>query len=187
MPKSGPVAVADRDIISTMMSAGIEIRDAVTEDLAAILSIYNDVIRTSDAVFTEQERTPGEQEAWWHDRVRAGLPVLVSVCDGQVAGFASYGPFRPWPGYRQTVEHSVYVRAGLRGGGHGKALLGELLSRAGAAGMHVMIAGVDAGNAASLGLHEAFGFQRVGRLGEVAIKHGRRLDLVLLQRRLENP
>ncbi len=164
-----------------------QIREAVEGDLAEILLIYNDVIRTSNAVFTEQERSPREQEAWWLERVRADLPVLVAISEGQVAGFASYGPFRPWPGYRRTIEHSVHVRADQRGSGHGKALLGELLCRARTSGMHVMIAGVDAGNAPSLGLHEAFGFERVGRLGEVASKYGRWLDLVLLQRFLDQP
>jgi L-amino acid N-acyltransferase len=157
------------------------LREAKEADLAAMREIYNDVVRTCDAIFTETERSPVEQDQWWRDRVDANLPVLVAVEDFVVVGYASYGPFRPWPGYRHTVEHSVYVRADRRRGGHGRALLAELVSRARDADAHVMIAGVDGGNTASLALHEAYGFRNAGRLREVAIKHDRWLDLVFLE------
>jgi len=55
-------------------------------------------------------------------------------------------------------------------------------ARAEAAGLHVMVAGIEAGNAASLALHERFGFVRVGRMPEVGRKFDRWLDLVLMQR-----
>jgi phosphinothricin acetyltransferase len=80
------------------------------------------------------------------------------------------------------VEHSVHVRADRRGGGHGSALVRELILRGGAMGKHVMIAGVDADNAASLRFHERLGFARAAHLREVGFKFGRWLDLVLLQR-----
>jgi L-amino acid N-acyltransferase len=162
-----------------------EPRAATEADLPATLAIYNDVVRTSTAIFTEAERSPSEHRAWWRERVAAGLPVLVAVQDDEVVGFASYGPFRPWPGYRHTVEHSIYVRADRRRGGHGGRLLAALVDHARAAGVHVVVAGVDGANAASIALHRAHGFTEAGRLHEVAVKHGAWLDLVLLERRLE--
>jgi phosphinothricin acetyltransferase len=128
------------------------LREATEADLPAMREIYNDVVRTSDAIFTETERSPVEHGRWWRDRVDANLPVLVAVEDSVVVGYASYGPLRPWPGYRHTVEHSVYVRTDRRRGGHGRALLAELVSRAREADAHVMIAGVDGGNTASRSL-----------------------------------
>jgi phosphinothricin acetyltransferase len=107
--------------------------------------------------------------------------VIVARAEGEVAGFASYGAFRPWPGYRLTVEHSVYVAAPLRRRGAGRRLVVELLDRARADGMHVVVAGIDAANDASLRLHEGLGFEQVGRLPQVARKFDRWLDLVLLQ------
>jgi phosphinothricin acetyltransferase len=101
-----------------------------------------------------------------------------------VLGFASYGPFRTWPGYRSTVEHSVHVAAGRRRQGIGRRLVEELLDRAGRAGVHVVVAGIDADNHGSLRMHEQLGFEEVGRMPEVARKFGRWVDLALLQRTL---
>jgi L-amino acid N-acyltransferase len=159
------------------------VRDATEADLSGILAIYNEVIRTSAAVCTEHETTLEDRRAWLEQRTGQGYPVLVAVdpADGSVLGFATFGDFRPWPGYRKTVEHSVYVRANLRGRGLGKALIEPLFSRAASLGKHVMVAGIDAANSASIRLHERLGFERVGTLREVGIKFGQRLDLVLMQ------
>jgi phosphinothricin acetyltransferase len=99
-------------------------------------------------------------------------------------GFASFGDFRPWPGYRFTVEHTVHVRADYRGQGVGGSLMHPLIERAIGLGKHVMIAGVDAENAPSLRFHERLGFERVAHFREVGFKFGRWLDLVFLQRLL---
>jgi phosphinothricin acetyltransferase len=80
------------------------------------------------------------------------------------------------------VEHSVHVRADSRGHGIGRALVTELIERAKAMQKHVMIAGIDADNAASIGLHQSLGFRVVGHFHEVGFKFGRWLDLVFLER-----
>ncbi len=159
----------------------MDIHDATHADLPAILAIYNDVIATSTAVFSDQPVTLERQREWLDGRRAAGYPVIVARRAGDVVGFASYGDFRPWPGYRHTVEHSVYVAAGRRGDGIGRRLVEELLERARRAGKHVVIAGIDAQNDASLRMHEALGFRAVGHLPEVARKFDRWLDLVFLQ------
>jgi L-amino acid N-acyltransferase len=159
----------------------MEIQDATHADLPAILAIYNDVIATSTAVFSDQPVTLERQREWLDGRRAAGYPVIVARQDGAVAGFASYGDFRAWPGYRHTVEHSVYVAAGRRGEGIGRQLVQELLERARRAGKHVVIAGIDAHNDASLRMHEALGFRQVGHLPEVARKFDRWLDLVFFE------
>jgi phosphinothricin acetyltransferase len=107
--------------------------------------------------------------------------VVALGADGAVEGFGSFGDFRTWPGYRTTVEHSVHVRADRRGHGIGTALLEVLIERAAGLGKHAMIAGVDAGNLASLRLHERLGFARVALLPEVARKFDRWLDLVFFE------
>ena len=101
--------------------------------------------------------------------------------DGTVLGYATYGPWRPHDGYRHTVEHSLYVREGLRGRGTGSTLLTALFERARAQGIHVMVAGIDADNEGSVRLHERFGFTRTGVLPQVGTKFGRWLDLAFLQ------
>lgn len=162
----------------------MEIRDARPGDLPGILAIYNDVTATSTAIYRDEPATLDAHTDWWRQRVAAGYPVLVAEDAHGVAGFASFGDFRPWPGYRFTVEHSVHVRGDRRGGGVGTALMHPLLARASAIGKHVMIAGVDAENVASQRFHERLGFVPVARFHEVGFKFGRWLDLMFLQRRL---
>jgi phosphinothricin acetyltransferase len=108
--------------------------------------------------------------------------VLVAEAGGEIAGFSSFGDFRPWPGYRFTVEHSLLVRDGFRGRGLGEGLVKALWPLATALGKHMIIAGVDAENAGSIRFHERLGFAKTAHLKEVGFKFGRRLDLVLLQK-----
>ena len=163
------------------------IRNATEADLPGILAIYNEAIRTSSAVYTEQEATLDDRRAWLAARTAQGYPVLVAEdpLDGSVLGYATFGDFRPWPGYRRTVEHSVYVRADARGRGLGAALVKPLFGIAATLGKHVIVAGIDAANPASIRLHERLGFERVGTLREVGTKFGRWLDLVFMQRFLD--
>ena len=162
----------------------MEIREATGQDLTEMLAIYNAVVATSTAIYRDEPMTSAEYEQWWGARVAQGYPVLVAVANDAVVGFATFGDFRAWPGYRFTVEHSVHVRADRRGGGIGSRLVRALVERATQLGKHVMIAGVDADNAASIRFHERLGFEAGAHLREVGFKFGRWLDLVLMQRTL---
>ena len=162
------------------------IRHALESDLPGILAIYNDVIASSTAVYTETPSTLEDRRTWWAERTKQGFDVFVAVEGGEVVGFASFGPFRPWPGYRFTVEHSVHVRADRRGAGVGTALMHEIIAAARRQHKHVLIAGVDAQNAASIQFHERLGFERVAHFRQVGFKFGRWLDLVFLQLMLES-
>lgn len=158
------------------------IEDAGRAQLAGILEIYNEVIRNSTAVYSETPVTLEERAAWFDAKAAAGLPVLIARKEDEVLGFATFGQFRAWPGYRFSVEHTLHVRADSRGRGIGRALLEALLARAASMQMHAMIAGIDADNGASIALHERLGFRVVGHFREVGFKFGRWLDLKFLQR-----
>ncbi|MCU0886573.1 MAG: N-acetyltransferase family protein [Rubritepida sp.] len=159
------------------------IREATEADLPAILAIYNEVIRTSTAVYRDEPVPLEERAAWYAQRRAQGFPVLAAERGGALLGFASYGDWRgAFPGYRHTVEHSVHVADGLRGQGVGRALLEALIPHAESQGMHVMLGAVDAANEASLRFHERLGFRRVAHFHEVGRKFGRWLDLVFVER-----
>jgi L-amino acid N-acyltransferase len=160
------------------------IREASNADLPDILAIYNDVVATTTAIYDERESTFAERQAWFDDRRRRGLPVLVAESDHTVVGFSSFGEWRSRWGYRYTVEHSVHVRADARGRGFGRALIKALFPRATALGMHVMVAQIDSEAVASLRLHEKLGFIQVGTFRQVARKFDRWLDLSAMQRML---
>lgn len=160
------------------------IRDASLADLERVLAIFNHAVAHTTAVYDETPRSPAVQAEWFAAKQAAGLPVLVAEVDGVVAGYASYGPFRPFPGFRHTVENSLYVDPACFGRGIGSALLAATIDHARAAGRHAMVAAIDGENPVSLHLHEKYGFREVGRLPETGTKFGRWLDLVLLQKLL---
>ena len=158
------------------------IRVARPEDAAAITEIYNDAVRNTTAIWNEETVTIQNRADWIAAKLKDGWPLLVMEDEqGILAGYATYGPWRAWDGYRHTVEHSVYVEKDHRGQGIGKMLMQALISEARQTDIHVMVAGIEAGNEASIKLHEKLGFKDAGRLSEVGTKFGKWLDLTFLQ------
>ncbi|AGQ31932.1 GNAT family N-acetyltransferase [Serratia liquefaciens] len=162
------------------------IRNATITDSAGIAAIYNDAVLNTTAIWNELSVDEANRAAWITERQGMGYPVLVAIdAAGEVMGYASFGDWRAWDGYRHTVEHSVYVRRDSRGGGVGKTLLIALIEQARAIGKHVMVAGIESGNHASVQLHINLGFEMVGRMSEVGAKFGKWLDLTFLQLKLD--
>lgn len=162
------------------------IRAAGTGDIDGIVAIYNDAVANTTAIWNETPVDAANRAAWLAAREGQGYPVLVAAdADGTVLGYASFGDWRAFDGYRHTVEHSVYVRRDRRGQGVGRALMAALIEHARALGKHVMVAAIEAENAASIRLHQAFGFKPVGHLPQVGTKFGRWLDLAFLQLTLD--
>ncbi|NBF10582.1 GNAT family N-acetyltransferase [Pseudomonas sp. Fl4BN1] len=158
------------------------IRDALHADLPAIRDIYNDAVRNTTAIWNEQPVDLGNRQAWFSARQAQGYPILVIVNpEEQVLGYASFGDWRPFDGFRHTVEHSVYVRSDQRGNGLGPQLMTVLLERARSADKHVMVAAIESGNSASIRLHERLGFISTGQMPQVGTKFGRWLDLTFMQ------
>ena len=159
----------------------IEIRDARPDDVPGILAIHNEAIRNTTAIWDEETVDVDDRRAWLADRHERGFPVLVAVSAGRVVGYASYGVWRAKSGYRHTVENSVYVHPDHHRRGVASALMTELISRARAGRVHVMVASIESGNAVSITLHERFGFRVVGVMPEVGVKFGRWLDMTYMQ------
>ncbi|ONM48720.1 GNAT family N-acetyltransferase [Nocardia donostiensis] len=162
------------------------VRDARLDDVPAILEIHNQAIAETTSIWDTEPADLGERLAWFHNRTTAGRPVLAAEIDGELAGYASYGPWRPKSGYRHTVENSVYVAERFHRRGVATALLTELLARARAAGnIHAVIAAIESRNTGSVALHERFGFRTVGVLPQVGRKFDRWMDLTLMQLTLD--
>ncbi|ANL33380.1 GNAT family N-acetyltransferase [Rhizobium phaseoli] len=166
------------------MTDAVLIRDATEADLPAIREIYNHAVEHTTAIWNETLVDLDNRREWMRARQGRGFPVIVAELSGKVAGYASYGDWRAFDGYRHTVEHSVYVDKDCRGAGIGETLMRELIVRAAAADVHVMIAGIEAENTASIRLHEKLGFRIAGRFSEVGTKFGRWLDLTCMELRL---
>lgn len=161
------------------------IREAEEADIEAIRVIYNAAVAETTAIWNEVLVDLDDRRRWWSARRANGFPVLVAEIDDHVAGYGSFGDFRAFDGYRHTIEHSIYVAEGFRRRGAARALLVALEARARHLGKHAMVAGIEAGNTASIALHLDLGFTRAGVLPQVGRKFDRWLDLAFLVKLLE--
>ena len=167
--------------------ANFVIIDATAAHLPGIVTIFNHAVRETFSIWSETETTVELRRAWMAARRQAGFPVIVAVDrlhPGDVLGYGSYGMFRDFPGYVKTVEHSVYIAPNAQRRGIGRAVLGELVTRAKAQGLAAMVGGIDSENAGSMALHEEAGFEVQGNLRGVGRKFGKSLDLVFMVKSL---
>ena len=162
-----------------------EIRDARPDDAAGIAEIYNHAVIHTTAVWNDTVVDVANRLDWLLTRQGGGFPVLVANLGGQVAGYATYGSWRAFAGYKLTVENSVYVAEGARGQGIAAQLMEALIARARGQGLHMMVAAVEANNSASQALHRKFGYQNGPLMREVGQKFGRWLDLQFMTLRLD--
>jgi L-amino acid N-acyltransferase YncA len=161
------------------------IRDATERDLPQICTIYNDAVLNTTAIWNEKPVDLANRQAWFEARRAQGYPILVAEEQGEVVGYASFGDWRPFEGFRYSVEHSVYIRNDQRGKGLGARLMQVLVERAREGGKFVMVAAIESGNQASIRLHERLGFVTTGQMPHVGIKFGRWLDLTFMQLALQ--
>lgn len=162
------------------------IRYASKDDCAAIAGIYNHAVLHTAAIWNDRTVDTDNRIAWFEARQLLGYPVLVSEENGAITGYASFGDWRAFEGFRHTVEHSVYVHPEHQGKGLGRALLTRLIDEARQVGKHVMVAGIESQNDASLKLHASLGFITTGEMPQVGTKFGRWLDLTFMQLQLDN-
>jgi len=163
----------------------IAVRAATEADMTAVQAIYAHHVLHGLASFEEEPPTVDEMKARHASVLARVLPYLVAESERQILGYSYASPFRPRPGYRYTIEDSVYVREDAHGRGIGTALLGQLipLCEAGPARQMLAIIG-DSANTASIALHRRFGFEMIGTCKSVGFKLGHWVDTVYMQRAL---
>lgn len=160
----------------------MKVREALAADIAAILALWNPVIRDSLATFNSIEKTP--------DEVRqqiAEQPFFIAEDGDQLLGFTTCFAFRGGPGYAHTKEHTIIVSPRAHGRGVGRALMQQLQTHAMQSGVRSLVAGISATNLGAVRFHEALGFATVARLPQVGRKFDQWIDLILMQKFLQNP
>ena len=163
----------------------LELRPARAADLPAIHSIYAHHVLKGLASFEEEPPSVEELGRRMRDVTDRGLPYLVAEYGVDIAGYGYCAPYRPRSAYRHALEDSIYIRHDMTGRGVGRKLLEELIRRCEGLGYRQLIAVIgDSANGASIGVHAACGFLRVGTLRSVGFKFGRWVDSVFMQRPL---
>jgi L-amino acid N-acyltransferase YncA len=110
-------------------------------------------------------------------RIRKAHVWLVAERDGRVVGYAYGGRHRDRAAYNWTVEVSAYVDRAVHRTGLGRRLYAELFDRLKESGFRLLVAGITLPNDASVGIHEAMGFEPVGVYRNVGYKNGEWWDV----------
>jgi phosphinothricin acetyltransferase len=161
------------------------VRPARPQDAPALAAIYAHDVLYGTGTFEEEPPGAEEMAARLTAVQDRGLPWVAAEVEGRVLAYAYAAPYRLRSAYRYTAEDSVYVAPEAKGRGLGRAVLQAVVVECEALGLRRLIGVIgDSANAASIGLHRALGFEPAGRLPAVGFKHGRWLDVVLMQRPL---
>lgn len=157
----------------------IFVRRGQREDIPALLEIYNYEVKNGVSTLDLNPRTLEEWTAWFDAHQTDTHPLFVVEVDGRVAGYTTFSPYRSKEAYLSTVELSVYVHHDMRGRKLANLLLDALIGHARQQpAIHLIVSVITGENAASIALHERYGFKKCGTVHEVGYKLGRYHDIV---------
>ncbi|WP_428306796.1 N-acetyltransferase family protein [Lacipirellula sp.] len=163
----------------------LAIRPATEHDLPAINAIYNHYVVTSTTTYDLAPLPLEDRQRWFAGRDKIHPVIVVTtLTDGaeKIVGWGSLNVFRSKPGYRFTVENSVYVHPDHQRQGIGSAIIQHQIQQAKELDLHAIVAGIGAEQTASIALHGKHGFVEVARFPEIGRKFDQWLDVVFMQR-----
>lgn len=161
----------------------VVVRAFEERDVAPACALANYYIEHTAVHFGYTPETEEQFRRTWVEG-RARYPWVAAEVDGAFAGYAKCGVWRTREAYALSAETGIYVSRHVQGKGVGRALYQELIRRAREAGFHLLVAGATLPNEASVKLHEAVGFERVGVFNECGRKFDRWHDVIFWQLRL---
>jgi phosphinothricin acetyltransferase len=161
------------------------VRPAEVGDLPQISDLYAYYVRETTVTFDVDAPSPDEQVSWFNAHgVEGRWRLFVAEADGGVFGWTSSSRLRPRRAYDTSVETSVYVSPDMTGRGIGTALYETLFQTLAGEDVHRAYAVMSLPNAASVALHERFGFARAGLFSAQGRKFGRYWDVAWYEKRL---
>lgn len=168
-----------------MSVRGVRLADPAG-DADAVAAIYRPAVESSVASFEEVPPSAAEM-ARRMGVILSRTPWLVMEAGPEIIGYAYAGPHRERPGYRWSVDISVYVASGQQGRGVGRVLYDELLAILRRQRFVNVYAGIALPNPASVALHESIGMRRVALYERVGWKFGAWHDVAWYGMRLSEP
>lgn len=162
----------------------MEIRHAKYNDIEQIVKIYNSAIPDKLATADLVEQSVYEKMEWFCKHSESGYPLLVSLENDAVIGWASISPFYGRPAYSKTAEISIYLLKSHQHKGIATNLINNLLEKAKQNGFQQILAYIFSHNEASIRFFEKQGFVRRGEFPKLADMEGFMADLSIFQKTL---
>jgi phosphinothricin acetyltransferase len=162
------------------------VRPAREADLPRLNEIYNHYILNTPATFDIEPYSLEQRREWFSHYAESGPHrVLVAESGRGIAAFTWSSPFRPKRAYETSAETSIYCAPESVGLGLGRILYSALFEALKGEELHRAYALITQPNAASVALHERFGFRQVALLHEVGRKFGRYWDVAWFEKALD--
>jgi L-amino acid N-acyltransferase YncA len=150
----------------------VAVRVARVQDAEAVAAIYAPIVRDTFISF-ETEAPDAAEMARRIGATLATHPWLVAQdASGEVLGYAYASKHQERGAYRWSVNVTAYLAESARGQGLGRRLYSVLLPLLRRQGFRSAFAGIALPNGASVGLHEAMGFEALGVYRDVGFKLG---------------
>lgn len=166
----------------------ITIREATTDDAAALLKIYSYYVENTAITF--ELTTPTFEE--FASRIFYTLesyPYFVAELDGKIMGYAYAGSFVGREAYKFSAELTVYLDKDFRGRGVGRKLyraLEDALKLRGIKNLYACVGYPEVEDEyltlASVKFHERMGFKICGKFTECGRKFNRWYSMVWMEK-----
>ncbi|KAF7600213.1 MAG: N-acetyltransferase [Candidatus Dactylopiibacterium carminicum] len=161
-----------------------QVREAVQEDLPAIVAIYNQTVASRMVTADLEPVSVAQRQAWFDAHSPQRHPIWVAERAGCIVGWLSFSAFHSRAAYDASAELSIYVDAAERGQGLGCFLMQRAIGYAPGIGLRNLIGPIFGHNGPSLALFERFGFVRWGDLPDVAVLDGIERSLIIVGKKL---
>ena len=185
MPEIEPLASIEKLVIMRLPPPmAIIVRDFCVTDIESLTELYNQYILETAITFDLHPFTTEQRQLSWmsHYSFSGRQRLLVAERDGVVLGYVTSSQFHTKAAYDTSVETSIYLCKEAKGQGIGSQLYGALFDVLAGEDVHRAYAGITLPNAASMAIHQKFGFEQVGLFREVGRKFDRYWDVAWLER-----
>jgi L-amino acid N-acyltransferase YncA len=161
-----------------------KIRDALWDDLPAIVAIYNSTIPSRMVTADTEPVSVESRESWFKEHSPASRPLWVVETQGKICGWLSFQSFYGRPAYQATTEVSIYIHQDFRGRKLGELLIRTAIETCPALHVKTLLGFIFGHNEPSLKLFLKFGFEKWAQLPKIAELDGIERDLVILGKRV---
>lgn len=161
----------------------IKIRSAIADDAPVLLEIYKPYVLNTTITFEDEVPTI-EEFTTRINKISSKYPYLVAEKDDKILGYAYASEYNPRAAYQWTAETSIYVSSDAKGEGIGKLLYQKLEAALTKQGVVNLLACITEDNQGSIKFHEKLDYQYIGKFQRVGYKFGNWLDIIWMQKTL---